>query len=115
MLDLEQADMMFYQTQDFVTRSEVQRIIAPEMRKSTFHCKDPVSSGLVRDMLIEALQVGNDTTKDVEKTGLINLVGIVIVDTVQQRKISSLLVRSNEVLTQSDRFTNAMTRRVAGC
>lgn len=72
-------------------------------------------TGVVKNTLLEALQVGFDASKEEVKTSSFNPVEDVIVDIVQQEKTYSLLIGNTGSLTQSGRFMEALTRRVAGC
>lgn len=66
-------------------------------------------TGLVEALPIQVLQVGYGATKEGLKARLINLVGEVITNIIQQRKMHLRLMRSNEALTLSGRFLKAYT------
>lgn len=59
-------------------------------------------TGLVEELLIEALHVGYDARMEWAKTPLFNLVGEFIVEISQQENMDSLLIRDIEELTESD-------------
>lgn len=71
--------------------------------------------GIVEDTLIEELQAGYDAAKEKVKTLFLSLIGDVIVDTIRQRKMDSLLIRNIGAFTRSDTIMDALTPRVAGC
>lgn len=70
-------------TQDLVTCSEVQKVIAVETEKATSHCTTPVLTGLVKNKSNEALQGAYDPTKEGVETSLYNLVGEFITKIIQ--------------------------------
>lgn len=100
---------------DFVICSEVQWMIAAEIGKSTSQRKDPLLTRLVEDTIIEALQVAYEADKETVKTPLLNLVRNVIVETIQQEKMGSVLMRNIEALTLSDGLLAPLARRASGC
>lgn len=85
------------------------------MKKSTPLSSAPVLTELLEDTLIHAAQVGYEATETRVRTLLFNLVGEVIVDTIQKGKMDSLLMRNIDTLTQSERLIDASTLSVAEC
>lgn len=102
-----------YPAKDFVTHLDVQRMIATEVEKSISNCNAPVLTELVKDTLIEMLQVVYDGTQEVVNSPLFILMGEVIVDMIQKGKVDSLLMRNIGALTQSDWIMASPTRQVA--
>lgn len=88
-------------------------MIVAETEKETSHCNGFDLIENMESMLIEALQVGYEVTKEVGKTPLLNMAGEIIVDIIQQGLIISLLMRVTEYLAECDRFMDALTRQVS--
>lgn len=86
-LDNKRASTTEYPTERFATRWEVQDRIMAEMEMSPSHGNVFVLAGLVEDSLIEAVQLGDDATKEGLKTPLFKLVGKVTVDIIQEGKV----------------------------
>lgn len=103
-LERQRAQTTEYSAQDFVTRSEIQNVIATEMKKSTPHRNATVLTGVVEEKLIDVLQVVYDATQEEMRTSLFNLVGEATFDIIQQGMMDLLLVSNVEALTQPDRL-----------
>lgn len=67
-LHLERTDITQYLTQNFVTLSEVQNMIAAGMGRSKSYYNHPALARLVEDMIIEMLQLRYYTGKDGENS-----------------------------------------------
>lgn len=100
-------------TREFATCSETQNMIVAEKKNSTSHRNIRVLKNLLEASLIEALQVRYDAAKEDVMNHLFNLVGKVIVEIIQQRKMNSLLMWNIESLTQSCRLMNALPLQMA--
>lgn len=90
-------------------------MIASKMGKSTLRCNNPMVTGLVEHLLIEALKIGYDGNQERVKTTLLNLVGEVIVYNMQKVEMDWLLKRDIEAPNQFDKNVEALTRRAARC
>lgn len=83
-------------------------MITAKMEKQRCNCSASAVPVLLEGNLIEALQVGYVVAKE-GVNFLFNMVGEVIIDTTQQGKMDSRLMRNIETLTRSDRFLDAIT------
>lgn len=103
-----------YSTQAFITSSQIQNMVAAEKQTTKSNCKSVLLAGTVEDTLISALPFGYDHPKKGVNTPSLNLKVEVIVDTVQQKIIDSLLMHNIKALIQPDRFMDALMRQVSG-
>lgn len=98
-LDHLQVRMTKYRAQHLVPRLEVQKMKAPEMEKLTSNQYASAATGVMENIFINALQVGNDASRERVEISLFILVGEVIVAIVQQGKMNPLLMRNIEAFT----------------
>lgn len=75
-------------TEDFVTCSEVEDMIAAEMEKSTSQSNAYVLTGRLRERMIESLQVRYDAGKKAENF-LCDIVGEIVIDIEQRERLTS--------------------------
>lgn len=93
----------------------MQDLIKKKVKKSTTCNNSPVLTGLVEDKLSDTLLVGYDHAKEGVNNPLLNMLGEVIVDTINQGKMDLMLLRSIDNITQSERSNDALAQQVAGC
>lgn len=79
------------------------------MENSTNHCKYLLLKGMVQNTVIEAKKVGYHGSRE-NLVPLGSLVGEIIVDIIQKRKMDSLLVVNTKSLIESNWFMDILTR-----
>lgn len=96
----------------FFTRSDVQLVIAQEMEIGTTSTSKEKIKQVVEDTLINLFHVGYTAGKEGVKTPILNHLENALIHIVQQDQLDTLLIWNVDVLTESERFMEGLTKHM---
>lgn len=104
--------MMEHQTQEYLIHAKVQAMIRDGSRKTTIDIKASIPFKKFEHTLMKVSQVGYNAIEEGVKVMISNMVGVVVIDIIQQGKARLLLLRDIAALTKYKLFVDALTQWV---